>query len=61
MPLYDLVCPKCSREEKDIFLANGEAKKPVNCPLCGCIMDKRPPVFNPVFRGGGWTPKYHGH
>ncbi len=63
MPLYDLVCPKCGREEKDVWLANGDNGKngqPVVCLSCGCIMDKRPPVFNPVFKGGGWTPKFGG-
>jgi putative FmdB family regulatory protein len=57
MPVFDYECPKCGREEQDVFQFrnNGDRK----CGGCGAMMEKKPAVFNPVFNGSGFTPKFY--
>jgi putative FmdB family regulatory protein len=55
-PIYDFVCPKCGKSEEDVSAKDGLDRI---CYECGFKMKKRVSAPTPVFRGDGWTPRYH--
>lgn len=59
MPIYEYRCPKCELVLERI-VAMKDADQKQLCPHCETPTEKQISVPSaPLFKGDGWTPKYH--
>ena len=58
MPRYDFTCQGCG-EHIELQLPVGERDSLVVCKKCNCPMLRQPSAPGMVFKGVGWTPKFH--
>lgn len=61
MPTFDYKCPNkdCDHRENNVVRTNSEVFILV-CPNCNTEMQKVPSAPNIIFKGDGWTPRFHG-
>ena len=56
MLLRDWKCDGCGNIVEDVPMS----VTGMDCPICGCAMKKVWPSPSVVFKGPGFTPKFHG-